>query len=88
MPGEAEFPRIPRHEPSEPDALDPPPDEKAARHVAGRRLALSISSTMGTTESPTIARMTRVKFERTAGMFPKKYPASVNSAQSRVSHSS
>ena len=79
MPAQPELPRRPRHEPAEPDALHAPADEVPAGHVAGRRRPRIISTMMGRTESPMMARITRVKFAFTAGMLPKKYPASVNS---------
>lgn len=70
-PAETELARLPDDEPPEPDALHAPGDDEPGGHAASRRLDFSISIAMGSTDSPMMARMTRVKFSLTAGMFPK-----------------
>ena len=74
-PGEPQPASVPRDVPAKPDPLHYPRHQDPAGH-AGRRRARIASATIGMTEIAMIARITRVKFFRTTGMLPKKYPPS------------
>lgn len=77
---EAEPARLLQDKPPKADALHPARHEEApGRHAASLRLPRRSSTMTGTTDSAMMARITRVKFERTAGMLPKKYPPSTKS---------
>lgn len=70
--GDPQSPAGAEREPAEAHALDPAPDPEPQGHAGSRRRFRSISTMTGSTESPMMAMMTRVKLERTAGMLPKK----------------
>src|SRR5918992_2060646 len=77
--GETQRPGMAGDEPPKTHPLHHARNEKTGTHAGRLRRARSASTTMGSTEIAIMARMTRVKFSRTVGMFPKKYPAGTNS---------
>src|SRR6185295_8465440 len=74
IPAQTELPGPSQHEIAEPYPLDPPADQEPPGH-AGRLRALRYSTTIGRIESTMIAITTRLKFSRTTGRLPKRYPA-------------